>query len=392
MTEARATHAGTVLQKGALKMRIYDKESHLLFPKAQLSLLVLLGAMLCSSCDKGDSQGGASGDSGPGKQVSWSLKASEGDQAWLEAEAQKTASAYREFLGRYPSHPKADEAKRRIEELAWTKAREEDAWDAYSEFLSLFPSSGHQEDARTRMDRARWDIRLVEYDQIVVDDPKEAKRTGVVLDVYRRGDSATADLAESGAVSVELASGERRNPECVGVIALGKNVVGEMVGPVIIGDIVFGKRTYAFKSPAAAAMKLGGMDVNLLSGNLTIGDKGPYVDDGAVAQVLFLPLPNDFRPVGQNGLPWVRRKALDPPVTRQGCPVGVTTLQDQEYKGSIRFVFSPETGVRMFYAFKCPNDAVSSVHALGRELNPKRAIVPSGSDFVELGNQREIKN
>ncbi len=83
-------------------------------------------------------------------------------QAWQDALAANTISAYREFLEDYPDSPRRPQALNRIDALqasgaSWQQAEDQDTIQAYRDYIADNPNSPHVQEARTRIAAIRAD-------------------------------------------------------------------------------------------------------------------------------------------------------------------------------------------------------------------------------------------
>lgn len=71
---------------------------------------------------------------------------------WTRATTINTEQGYKDFLARYPTDPRASEAKRRVSDLlensAWTSITDKANRAAFAEFLNRFPNGKHARDAQ----------------------------------------------------------------------------------------------------------------------------------------------------------------------------------------------------------------------------------------------------
>lgn len=76
------------------------------------------------------------------------------ERAWELARGQNTVLAYKAYLDRYPSGPRANEARAVLHHLAFTEARERGTAQAYQDFIEAYPGAREVYEARTRLQDA----------------------------------------------------------------------------------------------------------------------------------------------------------------------------------------------------------------------------------------------
>ena len=91
------------------------------------------------------------------------------DAAYAEAHRLDTATAYAEYLRRYPQGQHASEARDReaarraeqraqADDMAYARATEADTVAAYGEYLAEYPQGRHAQEARERQARPQWQV------------------------------------------------------------------------------------------------------------------------------------------------------------------------------------------------------------------------------------------
>lgn len=76
------------------------------------------------------------------------------ERAWEAARGQNTVVAYKNYLDRYPSGPRAQEARTVLHHLAFMQAREDGSAKAYGAFIDAYPAAREVYEARSRMQDA----------------------------------------------------------------------------------------------------------------------------------------------------------------------------------------------------------------------------------------------
>jgi hypothetical protein len=76
------------------------------------------------------------------------------ERAWEVARGQNTVQAYQAYLDRYPSGPRAEEARSVMHHLAFQEARQVNSAAAYRAFVEKFPEAREVYEARTRLQGA----------------------------------------------------------------------------------------------------------------------------------------------------------------------------------------------------------------------------------------------
>ena len=79
--------------------------------------------------------------------------------AWNKASSQNTVAAYRSFIQHYPSDPRVQQARNRIDTLkdkhAWSAARSAGTVQAYQQYLQRYPDGAHAADAQSAVTKLK---------------------------------------------------------------------------------------------------------------------------------------------------------------------------------------------------------------------------------------------
>ena len=153
------------------------------------------------------------------------------ESAWSAARREGTAAAYEDYLSRYPTGPRAAEARAAIASIrdaeAWSRAERLATPEAWQRYLGEFPDGDHAESARQR---------LIAF---IPPGPPPASGLYVVqVGAYSSEEAAKAGLARA---SVE------RGAELAGIGL-------EVVAPRVPADAIWRLRTLALPEAAARAM------------------------------------------------------------------------------------------------------------------------------------------
>lgn len=79
--------------------------------------------------------------------------------AWNKASSQNTVAAYRSFIQHYPSDPRVQQARNRVDALkdrqAWSAAKSAGTVQAYQQYLRQYPDGSHAADAQSAVTRLK---------------------------------------------------------------------------------------------------------------------------------------------------------------------------------------------------------------------------------------------
>lgn len=112
------------------------------------------------------------------------------ERAWEMVRGQNTVIAYRSYLQRYPSGPRAMEARNIMHHLAFSAARERNTAASYREFIEAYPEAREAFEARSRLQDAVYEEATVRRDMasyraFIVDHPENPNVRKAEDEVYR---------------------------------------------------------------------------------------------------------------------------------------------------------------------------------------------------------------